>query len=110
MTATKKISEGDFSLIVNEALQNPPAMLASSHASLQDKRDVAMWNLLRQTRVWCELEFVDGPVQDIGPTLSIAYGHALMSLLDHRSEPSFSAGKYLNNYMRALFGNKAFKD
>ena len=106
MNSIKKISEGDFSLIVNEALQNPPATLASSDASLQDKRDAAMWNLLRQTRVWCESEFADGPVQDTGSTLSKAYGYALMSLLDYRSEPSFNAAKYLNNYMRALFGDQ----
>jgi hypothetical protein len=109
MNEIKKISEGDFSLIVNEALQNPPLTLASSDVSLQDKRDAAMWNLLRQTRVWCELEFVDGPVQGIG-TLSQSYGYALMSLLDYHSEPSFNAAKYLKNYMRALFGDKAFKD
>jgi hypothetical protein len=110
MSLTKKIDEDRFWGIVNEALQNPSDVLKSPNASLQDKRDAAMWSLLKRTRVWLETEWPGGPVQRSGATLSTSYGNELMSLLLNNSEPLFDGAKYLNNYMRALFGDKAYKD
>ena len=108
MSDPKKISEGEFLAIVNAALRNPPTMLKDPNMSPQDRRDAAMRDLVLHLRQWFGLS----PhifVQSAFPIAALNYRFTIQQMLLNHSEPDFPSDKYLNWYMRALFGDKSFK-